>query len=110
MSVEGNNNSGYIGVDPIYQNYANETERPYVTDDEKKLLIDHGYATDEEIRYGLRPGQTLDEKIKEEDEARKVAESDSDSSDSDKDKGASDKKSTTPVKSAPVKATPPASK
>lgn len=28
MTVEGNDVSGYIGVDPIYANYANETEAP----------------------------------------------------------------------------------
>ena len=28
MVVEGNDVSDYVGVDPMYQNYANETEKP----------------------------------------------------------------------------------
>lgn len=27
-AVEGNDTSAYVGVDPVYQNYANDTERP----------------------------------------------------------------------------------
>lgn len=33
--LEGNDVSGYIGVDVEYQNYANETEKPLLTDLEK---------------------------------------------------------------------------
>lgn len=29
MQVEGNDTSAYIGADPVYQNYANEGEKPY---------------------------------------------------------------------------------
>lgn len=29
MTVEGNELDSYFGVDPIYQNYANETDAPY---------------------------------------------------------------------------------
>lgn len=28
MYVKGNDLSGYLGVDPVYQNYANETDKP----------------------------------------------------------------------------------
>ena len=35
MVVEGNDLSGYVGVDPIYANYANKTEAPLVGDDEE---------------------------------------------------------------------------
>jgi len=28
FSIEGNDTSGYVSTDPIYQNYANETEKP----------------------------------------------------------------------------------
>jgi len=34
MQVEGNDVEGYVAVDPIYANYANETEAPLVGDDE----------------------------------------------------------------------------
>ena len=30
--------SGYIGVDPEYQNYANETERPLISKEDTKIL------------------------------------------------------------------------
>lgn len=33
--VEGNDTSGYIGVDPEYMTYANETEKPHLTDEER---------------------------------------------------------------------------
>lgn len=29
MQVEGNDTSAYIGVDPVYQNYADDTHKPY---------------------------------------------------------------------------------
>lgn len=32
--VEGNDTSGYIGVSPEYMTYANETEKPTLTDQE----------------------------------------------------------------------------
>ena len=37
--VEGNDTSGFIGVDPMYQNYANETEAPLTSSKD-----DEGYA------------------------------------------------------------------
>jgi hypothetical protein len=33
MTVEGNDRSAYVGVDPVYQNYANEGEKPYTPED-----------------------------------------------------------------------------
>ncbi len=106
MTVEGNDLSGYVGVDPMYQNYANETERPYLTDEEKDLMVDHGMPTDEELRYELRPGQTLEEKLEEEEEAEKDEADDSDNSaKSDKDDKGDNDKTKTPVKAAPAKAT-----
>jgi hypothetical protein len=35
MTVEGNDTDGYVAVDPIYANYANETEAPLESDDEE---------------------------------------------------------------------------
>lgn len=36
--LEGNDDSGYVGVDPEYQNYANETDKPILTAEDKKLI------------------------------------------------------------------------
>jgi hypothetical protein len=33
FAVEDNDTSNYVGVDPIYQNYANETEKPIKADE-----------------------------------------------------------------------------
>jgi hypothetical protein len=38
--VEGNDVSGYIGVDPEYQTYANPGDKPYLTDTERFLYTD----------------------------------------------------------------------
>ena len=38
--VEGNDVSGYLGVDPEYMTYANETERPHLTDQERYDFTD----------------------------------------------------------------------
>lgn len=46
--VEGNDVDGYIGVSDEYRTYANPTERPYITEDEVKILIDADYPTDVE--------------------------------------------------------------
>lgn len=34
FAVEGNDLSGYIGVDPEYMTYADDTHKPYSTDEE----------------------------------------------------------------------------
>lgn len=41
--VEGNDTRGYVGVDPEYQTYANETEKPLNTSQEEwdLGLLDH---------------------------------------------------------------------
>lgn len=104
MTVEGNDLSGYVGVDPMYQHYANETEKPYLTDDERELMVDHGMATDEELRYELRPGQTLEEKIKEEEEEEAEKEEADDSEDDTKTKAETKSDTKPPVKSTPAKA------
>lgn len=38
--VEGNDVSGYLGVDPEYQTYASETSKPMLTDTERYDLTD----------------------------------------------------------------------
>ena len=63
MVVEGNELDNYVGTDPIYMNYANETEKPGVPegDDnpEAKLweqgagvLPQHSWDVDESVRTG----------------------------------------------------------
>jgi hypothetical protein len=64
--VEGNDVDGYIGVDQEYRTYANPTERPYVTDDEVKILIDADYPTDVERLTLQAAGQAPAEEIDEE--------------------------------------------
>lgn len=54
MTVEGNDTSAYIGTDPIYQNYSNDTEKPYApeagTPDaaivDEFVAVQQGSATD----------------------------------------------------------------
>jgi hypothetical protein len=40
MVVPGNDLRGYIGVSPEYMNYANETDKPIITEDEAYLYTD----------------------------------------------------------------------
>jgi hypothetical protein len=47
MIVEGNVLDGYVGVDPIYQNYANKTEAPLTGDNDKNpenALFEEGFG------------------------------------------------------------------
>lgn len=44
--------SGYVGVDPCYQNYADETHMPILTDQERAFMAAHGLKTDEELDAG----------------------------------------------------------
>ena len=39
--------NGYIGVDPIYQNYANDTEKPYLAEKGPEAKIEKNYVTDD---------------------------------------------------------------
>jgi hypothetical protein len=34
----GADTSGFVGVDPIYQNYSTDSGKPYVTDEEKPIV------------------------------------------------------------------------
>jgi hypothetical protein len=56
--VEGNDVDGYIGVSPEYRGYANETDKPYVTDEDIALLEKGGVPTDVEaltLKYSGAP-------------------------------------------------------
>lgn len=53
FAVEGNDLSGYIGVDPEYMTYADETHKPYSTDEEvlppaEQLMFEEGDDEDDE--------------------------------------------------------------
>lgn len=102
--VEGNDVSGYIGVSPEYRNYANETDRPYVTDEDVALLEKSGIPTDVELLTLNKAEQVRKAEAKADAEAGDDK-SDEDKSDEDKksdDKSDEDKK--TPAKAAPAKA------
>ncbi len=47
--VEGNNVDGYVGVSPEYRTYANDTEKPYTTDEDVKIFLASGTLTDVEV-------------------------------------------------------------
>lgn len=48
FAIEGNDTSGYVGVDPEYRNYANETDRPILSDETVEHMKEHGHLTDDE--------------------------------------------------------------
>lgn len=48
FTIEGNDTSGYVGVDPEYRNYANETDRPILSDEVRERMKEHGHLTDDE--------------------------------------------------------------
>lgn len=51
---------GYVGVDPIYQNYANETEKPYAAEGGADALAEKAYF--DSVRGDARePGDQLKE-------------------------------------------------
>lgn len=52
MVVPGNDLRGYIGVSPEYMNYANETDKPILTEDEAYLYTDMDQEAVEATRQG----------------------------------------------------------
>lgn len=58
FAVEGNDLSGYVGVSPEYRTYANETDKPMLSDDEKAFMKERGLLTDEELA-AENEGQTV---------------------------------------------------
>lgn len=48
FTIEGNDTSGYVGVDPEYRNYANETDKPILSDATVEHMKEHGHLTDDE--------------------------------------------------------------
>ena len=56
--VEGNDVSGYIGVDPEYRTYAGVDKKPFITDEDVTILEASGQPTDVELltlQYGTPP-------------------------------------------------------
>ena len=75
--VEGNDISGYLGVSLEYMTYANETEKPILTDQEKwdyTNQLDHLEGNiDEENVESVDPGDTVvDESKDDSSEVRKT--------------------------------------
>lgn len=66
FTLEGNDTSGYVGVDAEYRNYANETDRPILTDDEREHLKTVGQLTDDE-QLAAQQEQPADEQVEESD-------------------------------------------
>lgn len=55
MTVPGNDTDGYIGVDPVYQNYANETEAPIEADESAESKVADEYADQAEVAQLSQP-------------------------------------------------------
>lgn len=45
-AIEGNDTSGYVGVDACYQGYANETDKPIITEAEAEIVAKQEPDTD----------------------------------------------------------------
>ena len=63
--------NGYVGVDPIYQNFANETEKPYVAEGGAEKKVEAPFLADEvDLDAGATPkGQSeAEEQVEEEEE------------------------------------------
>lgn len=58
FALEDNDLSGYVGVSPEYRTYANETDKPMLSDDEKAFMKDRGLLTDVELA-AENEGQTV---------------------------------------------------
>jgi len=65
--------NGFIGVDPIYQNFANETERPYLAEKGADKKVESQYVTkDVDTSQGATPeGDVEEEEVKEEESSTK---------------------------------------
>ncbi len=48
FAVEGNDLDNYVGVDPIYQNYANESEAPLKAEDGPEQVLEEAVEEEEE--------------------------------------------------------------
>jgi hypothetical protein len=53
FAVEGNDTSAYEGVDPVYQTYANDTERPLAASEPAE--VNEANEDDEEDEEDLTP-------------------------------------------------------
>lgn len=72
FTLEGNDTSGYVGVDAEYRNYANEIDRPYLTDEEREHLKTVGQLTDDE-KLAAQQEQPADEQVVAEEPEEPVA-------------------------------------
>jgi len=90
FAVEGNDLDNYVGVDPIYQNYANESEAPLKAEDGPEQVLEEAVEEEEEKQKeyvknipDVSPGQaTTSPGTNEEQPADDSSSDDSSSSDS----------------------------
>lgn len=77
--------NGYVGVDPIYQNYANDTDGPQAAESGPEAKVESDFYADEvDYEAGATP------------EGEKEAEEDAEEEDDDDDKSQSSASTTTP--------------
>lgn len=120
---EGNDVSGYVGVDPEYRNYASQTDRPFTTDADVQAMLKSGQLTDiENLSFGVAAGKRADAVARGEflDPANEDDDKDPDEEEEDDDEDEEDEPKNleapnpsghapivhSPVKAAPAKATP----
>lgn len=61
--------NGFIGVDPVYQNYANETDRPLLAEGGAESKLEKDYVTDDvDTTKGATPEGESEAEDKAEDE------------------------------------------
>lgn len=63
-------NNGYVGVDPIYQTFASETEKPFLAEKGPEKKIEDNYVSDDvDLDQAATPeGESDADKYKDEDE------------------------------------------
>lgn len=64
MRVEGNDISGYVGVDPVYQNYASDTEAPLPADEGAESKVFERVATEGDAVVQVSDELVSDEETK----------------------------------------------
>lgn len=61
--------NGFIGVDPIYQNFANETEKPFVAEGGAEKKVESQFLADEiDLDAGATPQGDVESEDAEEEE------------------------------------------
>lgn len=102
--------TGYVGVDPIYQNFANETEKPYAAEGGPEAVVEETvYADNANFNAGrTSPGLTEDVDY-EDDEDDEEAEPESPSASGSGSGSTSPKRDTSPSTTTPPAPSSPSS-